>query len=52
MENLSQNKNNKNMDLNFTKDSIDINLHDLFESVLRRKIYFFSIFLISLGLGF
>ena len=52
MENSNQNKNIKNMDLNLTKDSIDINLHDLFESLLRRKIYFFSIFIISLGLGY
>ncbi len=48
-KNLSQ---NYNLDSNQKIDGIDINLIDIIESIFRRKIYFFSIFLISLGLGY
>ena len=43
---------NNNFDLHSKGDSIDINLQDIFESVLRRKIYFFYTLLISIGLGY
>lgn len=39
-------------DLNMNKESIDINLKDIFDSIFRRKVYFCSTFLIVLGLGF
>ncbi len=51
MENLSKNQNN-NIEENIQKDSIDINLKDLFESISRRKIYFFFTFIFFVGLGF
>tara|TARA_B100000886_G_scaffold54682_1_gene33538 strand:+ start:1621 stop:3165 length:1545 start_codon:yes stop_codon:yes gene_type:complete len=53
MENIDKNLNeNNNLDSQLQTDKIDINLNDIIESLLRRKIYFFSTILIILGFGF
>ena len=52
MKNIN-NFNKKNIsDPNSNRETIDINLYDLIDGVVRRKIYFFSTFFICILLGF